>query len=365
MNKIKVFIVDDSAVIRRLLSDALSADPMLEIVGTASNGRIALSKLDSLQPDIVTLDIEMPELDGLATLVELRKTHRKLPVIMFSTLTERGASATLDALARGATDYVTKPANVGSVQAAFESVQSELIPKIKALCSLKVAADSTKPAARVTPPLIKDLQPLKPTCLEAVVIGSSTGGPNALSTILPAFPADFPVPVLVVQHMPPVFTTHLASRLNDQCSLEVREAKEGDVVAPGGIWIAPGNHHMTLARVGTQLRVALNQNVPECSCRPAVDVLFRSAATIFGASALTVVLTGMGQDGTKGATLLRQAGGRIIAQDEATSVVWGMPGSLVREGLAHHVLPLDRIAEEIIKHSLTARKTNPLMKARV
>lgn len=338
MRKIRVLVVDDSIVIRRLLSEALSSDPEIELAGTAPNGRIALAKLPQLNPDLVTLDIEMPELDGLGTLPELRKNFPKLPVIMFSTLTARGAIATLDSLARGATDYVTKPANVGSVGAGIQSVKEQLIPKIKALCSLPTPS---KPATAniVCPPVSKG-----PQRCEVIVIGSSTGGPQALAAVLGALPADLPVPIIVVQHMPPVFTNHLANRLNQECPLEVREAHDGDLVEPGQVLIAPGNLHLQLQRVGAQVRVSTNQLPPENSCRPAVDVLFRSAAEIYGNRALGVILTGMGQDGLRGARELVSQGSSIFAQNEESCVVWGMPRAVVEAGLANRVLPLEKIS---------------------
>lgn len=366
MKKIRVLIVDDSTVIRRILSDSLATDPMIEIAGTAANGKIALAKIAQVNPDIITLDMEMPEMDGLTTLTELRKAYPKLPVIMFSTLTQRGAEATLEALARGANDYVTKPANVGSVTAAIQNVQNELIPKIKMFCGgqprLRTAPVSATSPNRLAATIRKDAVPRsnKPSTIDAVVIGTSTGGPNALAAVLPRIPANFPVPILIVQHMPPIFTTHLAARLDQLSPLRVVEAAEGDSVAPGGAWLAPGNFHMTMRRTGTQVRVSLNQNMPENSCRPAVDVLFRSAAQVFGGNVLAVVMTGMGQDGQRGSEVIRDAGGRVIAQDEATSVVWGMPGSVAQAGLAEQLLPLNRIADEIIKLTQSGRAQRSL-----
>ncbi len=360
MRKIKVLIVDDSTVIRRLLSDALTADPAIEIAGIAANGKIAIAKIPQVNPDVITLDMEMPEMDGLTTLVELRKLYPKLPVIMFSTLTQRGAESTLEALANGANDYVTKPANVGSVNAAIQSVQSELIPKIKQFCNWTDTLRSN--SAKLTS-LINSPAGFKPSRVDLVVIGASTGGPNALSTVLPAIPANFPVPILVVQHMPPVFTKHLADRLHQQSSLHVHEGAEGDLLEPGGAWIAPGNFHMTLRRYGTQLKVVLNQQPPENSCRPAVDVLFRSASEIFGANVLSVVLTGMGQDGMRGCGIVRDAGGRVLVQDEATSVVWGMPGSVANAGYAHKIVPLTSIAEEIMIQTHACRNAPSYAKA--
>ncbi len=356
MRKIRVLVVDDSTVIRRLLSDSLTSDPQIEVCGVAANGKIALAKIPQMNTDILTLDMEMPEMDGIATLVEVRKLYPKLPVIMFSTLTQRGAEATMDALAKGANDYVTKPANVGSVGAAMQSVRDELIPRIKAFCPW------TTPVHIL--PVRK--QPCKTNLtatatskrIDAVVIGSSTGGPNALQSLLTEFPADFPVPILIVQHMPPIFTKHFSDRLNQLCALTVTEASHGDTIGSGGVWIAPGDHHMQLARIGTNLRVSLDQGTPENSCRPAVDVLFRSAAAAFGGNLLSVVLTGMGQDGTRGCQTVHDAGGSIIVQDQDTSIVWGMPGSVANAGLADKILPLQRIAAEInsrVAHGRTIR----------
>jgi two-component system chemotaxis response regulator CheB len=341
MQKIRVMVVDDSVVIRKLLSDILAQDPEIELAATAPNGRIALAKLPQVTPDLVTLDIEMPELDGLGTLPELRKSYPKLPVIMFSTLTERGALSTLDALARGASDYVTKPANVGSVAAAIASVKQQLIPKIKALCPQRSSTPLMN-AAQVKRPTIVRTHNV-PQQTDVLVIGSSTGGPQALTAVLEKLPADFPVPVAIVQHMPPVFTQHLATRLNQLCPLQVREAAGGETLEPGQVFIAPGNFHMELRRQGTAVKTVLHQGPPENSCRPAVDVLFRSAAETYGPHALGLVLTGMGRDGLRGAEHLVAAGGTVLAQDEATSVVWGMPRAVHEAGLAHRTLPLSSI----------------------
>ena len=365
MRKIRVLIVDDSTVIRRLLTNALTTDPAIEIAGVAANGKIALAKIPQVAPDIITLDMEMPEMDGLTTLVEIRKLYPKLPVIMFSTLTQSGAEATMEALTKGANDYATKPSNVGSVTAAIETVVKELVPKIKQFCnwnsksltSSSARSEVRSPSGR-TATLSKPLLPIKPSRVEIVVIGVSTGGPNALTTMLPKLPENFPVPILIVQHMPPVFTKHLADRLNQLCKLHVHEAVDGELLLAGGAWLAPGNFHMTLRRQGPQLKASLNQEQPENSCRPAVDVLFRSAAELFGANVLAVVMTGMGQDGQRGCDAIRQAGGRVIVQDEATSVVWGMPGAVANAGLAQKILPLSKIADEILLQTQSSRAVN-------
>jgi len=356
MRKIRVLVVDDSVVIRRLLTDILSQDPEIELAGTAPNGRIALAKLPQLNPDIVTLDIEMPVLDGLGTLPELRKAYPKLPVIMFSTLTERGALTTLDALALGATDYVTKPANVGSVAAGIQSVKDQLIPKIKALCPGVQPPSSSRPVRLATPSTRVWPANQSPQRCDVLVIGSSTGGPQALTAVLEKLPASFPVPVVVVQHMPPVFTHHLATRLNQQCALTVCEASGGETLQPGQVLIAPGNFHLELRRQGIVVKTVLHQHSPENSCRPAVDVLFRSAAEVFGPNCLAVVLTGMGQDGMRGAERVVHAGGTVIAQDEASSVVWGMPRAVTEAGLARHVLPLTSIPNELIRQAAVGRR---------
>ncbi|HBE68696.1 MAG TPA: chemotaxis response regulator protein-glutamate methylesterase [Planctomycetaceae bacterium] len=353
--KIKVMIVDDSMVIRRILAETLVDDAAIEVVGKAANGKICLNKIESIDPDIVTLDMEMPEMDGLETLTELRKRYPKLPIIMFSTLTQQGAEATLDALHRGASDYVTKPANVGSVTAAMESVRNELIPKIKAFCP-HLVAPVVKPAAPTTKtaPACAKAPGDKPNRVDIVSIGVSTGGPNALATVIPKLPADFPVPIVIVQHMPPIFTKHLADRLNRASNIEVREAQDGDEIQPGLALIAPGDYHMTLRREDTSVRMVLDQNAPENSCRPAVDPLFRCVASMYANNTLAVVLTGMGKDGERGCEPIRASGGHVIAQDEESSVVWGMPGAVTRAGLADQVLPLDKIAEELIFRTTSA-----------
>lgn len=355
MKKIRVLIVDDSVVIRRLLSDILGQEPDIEVAGTAPNGRIALAKLPQINPDLVTLDVEMPELDGLETLRELRKTYPKLPVIMFSTLTARGAAETLDALASGASDYVAKPANVGSVAAGIQSVREQLLPKIQALCAPHPAAPVLRSVVSGVARPLQRTPVAGPRRFDAAVIGSSTGGPQALGKILTALPADFPVPIVVVQHMPPVFTHHLAVRLNQECALAVCEAAGDETLQPGRVLIAPGNFHLEIRRQGLAIKTGVQQGPPENSCRPAVDVLFRSAAEVYGTGCLAVVLTGMGQDGLRGAQHVVQAGGKVIAQDESTSVVWGMPRAVAEAGLAAEVVPLSTIPSLLMRHVAVGR----------
>jgi two-component system chemotaxis response regulator CheB len=364
MQKIRVLIVDDSVVVRRILSDALSTDPELDI-STAANGRIALAKITQVNPDILTMDVEMPELDGIATLKELRKTHANLPVIMFSTLTERGAVATLDALAAGANDYVTKPANVGSVAIAISRVKDELIPKIKALCGrhTPVFVPVAPSRAEPLPPRPVAAAPQTAGPIEIVTIGVSTGGPNALSAMMPQLPADIGVPIVIVQHMPPIFTKLLATRLDEQCQIDVAEGASGMPLRPGQAIIAAGGLHMVVERQAGRVCVATNMNPPENSCRPAVDVLFRSVAAAYGPRVLAVVLTGMGNDGLRGCELVRDVGGQVIVQDEKTSVVWGMPGCVAAAQLAHKILPLPEIAGEITCRVAASRGRTPVAKA--
>src|SRR5580692_4930101 len=254
MTPVRILVVDDSVVIRKVLSDALSADPVLEVVGVASDGRIAMAKIPLLKPDLVTLDIEMPVMDGLETLAAVRKLYPKLPVIMFSTLTEHGAAATLDALSLGASDYATKPSNTGSPALAIERIRAELIPKIKALCGIAPLKVMPPPGSR---PTLKVREKFKPR-IEIVAIGTSTGGPNALAEVLPRIPNDFPVPIVVVQHMPPIFTRLLAERLAGRSAIPVEEGRTGVVLSPGRAWIAPGNFHMTV-RAGLKWSLGLNQ----------------------------------------------------------------------------------------------------------
>ncbi len=356
--RIRVLVVDDSVVVRRLVSDVLAADPAIEVVGTAANGKVALAKIDQVNPDLITLDIEMPVMDGLQTLRELRKGHPTLPVVMFSTLTERGASATLDALELGASDYVTKPANVGSVQASMEAVREQLVPRIRSLCRHVPGVAGVAPAApavaaaapRATTPVVAPGAP-RSSRIDVVAIGASTGGPDALSTVLAALPGDLPVPVVIVQHMPPVFTRQFADRLDGKVALRVAEATPGMAVRPGHVVVAPGDYHLRFrgdARTG-QVVVALDQGTPENYCRPAVDVMMRSVVDTWRGNVLAVVLTGMGSDGARGCADVVAAGGSVLVQDEASSVVWGMPGAVVAAGLAPTVLPLHQVGPAIVE----------------
>ena len=366
MRKARILVVDDAVVVRRMLTRVLSSDPAFEVVGTAANGRIALSRIPQVNPDIVILDVEMPEMDGLETLAAIRKTHPKMPVIMYSTLTQRGAAATLDALAMGANDYLTKPSNIGGANQAIASIREVLTPKIKFFCAGFMGVQSvhlTTPSGLLFHKRPVQQVPRTNSRLDIVAIGVSTGGPNALAELLPMFPADFPVPVVIVQHMPPIFTKLLAERLSARAYLRVEEAVPGSLLQPGVAWVAPGNFHMVVENNGAGPRIGTHQGPPENSCRPAVDVLFRSAAEVYGPATLGVVMTGMGQDGLRGSEYIREAGGQVLAQDEATSVVWGMPGSVAQAGLADRILPLSQLGREIVQRAKQSRARDPWVTA--
>ena len=348
-NRIRVLVVDDSVVIRRLVTHALEEEPTLEVVGFASNGSLALARIPQLNPDVITLDIEMPEMDGLEMLRQLRQQYPNIRVVMFSTLTERGAAMTLQALALGADDYVAKVANAGSLDRSMARLREELVPKIKQFFLLPGSAPPVVQPPAPAPSAGKPPAPATAQKRKVLAIGVSTGGPNALSALIPQFPADFPLPILIVQHMPPLFTRLLADRLQAITTLQVEEAAEGSPITAGKVLIAPGDYHMLVRNGGAHSVVALDQSPPENSCRPAVDVLFRSVAEVYGGAAVSAILTGMGQDGLRGVEALKAKGAFVIAQDEASSVVWGMPGAVVGAGLADCVSPLATIVPEILK----------------
>jgi two-component system chemotaxis response regulator CheB len=366
MASIRILVVDDSVVIRQMVSQILAEDPEFAVAGVAGDGKIALARIEQLSPDLVTLDVEMPVMNGLETLAEIRKRHPKLPVIMFSTLTERGAGATVEALSLGASDYVTKPSNTMSQDEARQRIRAELNPKIKALCR---APGASPPPLRAATPRITGSHLLEmprtthgtakrsgKRKIEIVAIGTSTGGPNALGVVVPEFPKDFPVPVVIVQHMPPIFTRMLAERLASRSAIVVREGIQDAPLEPGVAWIAPGDYHMTVKRSPAGLLcLDLNRDAQVNSCRPAVDVLFRSVAETCTSNVLAVVMTGMGSDGVRGAERIRSGGGEVIVQDEKTSVVWGMPGFTFNEGYADAVYPLDQLQVEITRRVLASR----------
>ncbi len=340
MSGIRVLVVDDSVVVRHLLTDALAADPDIDVVGVAADGRVALAKVAQLAPDLITMDLEMPQMDGIAAVRELRRTGYRRPVIMFSSLTERGAAATLDALAAGATDYVTKPSAPASMQAAIAQVVADLVPRIKALVPGHRSAPGGPDRSAAA-----GVRPVPPRPVRAVVLGTSTGGPEALSRVLSGLTAPLPVPMLVVQHMPALFTRQLAARLDRLGPCTVVEAEADQELRAGLVLIAPGDRHLQVGRGGS--RAVVTCGPPVNFCRPSADVLFRSAVRAFGPDLLAVVLTGMGADGRDGCAEVVAAGGTVVAQDQESSVVWGMPGAVVAAGLAHHVVPLGDVAGTI------------------
>ncbi|MCD6362613.1 MAG: chemotaxis response regulator protein-glutamate methylesterase [Synergistetes bacterium] len=345
MRKIRVLVVDDSALMRRVISDMLNENPEIEVIGTARDGYDAIRKIMELKPDVVTLDLEMPRLDGLNTLGYIM-SETPLPVIMLSSYTREGAEATLKALDYGAFDFVPKPS--GPISLDIRKIKEELIKKIKAayradLSRLKfLLPRKEKKVKRVEKPA--------PTEVGVVVaIGSSTGGPRALQEVIPKLPSDIRASILVVQHMPPGFTKSLAERLESLSSISVKEAVEGDLLREGLALIAPGDYHMIVSRSRYEVKIRLNQDPPVWGVRPSVDVMMLSVAEIFRGKTVGVILTGMGRDGARGMKKIKEYGGITIAEDKSTCVVFGMPKVAIDEGAADIVVPVDRIAEEIVK----------------
>ena len=356
--KLRALVVDDAAVMRRLVTEVLRRDPMIEVAGTAADGREALAQVEKLRPDFVTLDLEMPEMDGLETLRALRRSHPRLPVIMFSLATRRGALATLDALAGGASDYVTKPSASTGLEESLDRLERELLPKIHVHWR-RAAAPGPAPAAMAAPGTGLPLRRRETGVATAIAgasrapgllcIATSTGGPNALVELFSHIREPLAVPVLVVQHMPPMFTTLLAERLDHgPGAVRWSEARHGETLRAGHAYLAPGGLHLAVAAgPGGLLLARLLETEPENSCRPSADVLFRSVAAL-ATPALAVVMTGMGEDGLRGCELLAARGDTILVQDQAGSVVWGMPGAVARAGLASAELSLAALAEEIV-----------------
>ncbi|MEM9202239.1 MAG: chemotaxis response regulator protein-glutamate methylesterase [Actinomycetota bacterium] len=347
MPNIRVLVCDDSVVVRRIVAEMIDRDPELEVVGTARDGADALRQVQALNPDIMTLDIEMPVMDGLETLRNLRTVAPRLPVVMFSTLTTQGSSAALDALSLGAKDYVGKPSNVGRTKDVASQLEEELIPKLKALVPGRLQpAGLAQPAARPQARAEGGFGD-RSGRIDALLIASSTGGPVALEDLFRAIKQPLPVPTLIVQHIPPVFSEMLAERLDKVGPTHFHHAEPGMPVQAGHAYLAPGGLHMTIERQGANLVIGTNEGPKVNHCRPAADVLFESAEPIFGGNALCVVLTGMGNDGAEGCRRLTAKGASVIAQDEPTSVVWGMPRAVTEAGLANEVLPLPDIAGRI------------------
>lgn len=362
LETIRVLVVDDTVTYRKVLSDLLSSIPGVELAGTAANGRIALQKIEQLRPDLVTLDLEMPEMNGLELLRHLKAAKSPVGVIMLSAFTTQGAEETIAALSMGAFDFVLKPSGT-SMDASLKALQAELLPKIRGFARtlavrqrLKAPPPSSIPTPAKPAPGPDDV--IRRMCKvasgpagkpEVVAVGISTGGPPALAKMLPDLPPDLAAPVLIVQHMPPKFTKSLADDLNNRCKLTVSEAVDGQTARPGSVLIAPGGKQMKVERAGGSLLVRITDDPPENNCRPSVDYLFRSIALTCGRDSLAVVMTGMGSDGFLGCRLLKRSGAAILTQDEASCVVYGMPKAPAEAGLSDVVAPLSKIASEITR----------------
>jgi two-component system, chemotaxis family, protein-glutamate methylesterase/glutaminase len=362
---LRILAADDSAVMRGILRELFVMSdedrwrdlPRMELCGLARDGVECLEAVRLLRPDVLVLDLEMPRLNGLGVLDRLRRESPDLPVIMCSSYTEHGARSTLDALASGASDYVMKPYAQRDFTAALLALSQQLLPRIAALVQREDSFDKVGQGRVEQRP--RDLQGQSQSLVEVVVIGLSTGGPSALEQLLPQLPADFPVPVLIVQHMPKVFTGALAERLDKCCALHVEQGYDHAPLRPGTVWLAPGGSHMEVAPRSRMMgegdstvrsgRVRLHQQELLNHCRPSVDYLFHSAAQMYGAGALALVMTGMGADGLSGARAVHERGGVVLAQDEATSAVWGMPGRVSEAGIASATLPLSGIAPALRK----------------
>ena len=345
--KIKVLIVDDSAIVRKLLSEALASETDIDVVGTAPDPYVARDKILSLRPDVVTLDIEMPRMDGITFLKKLMKFH-PLPVIIISSLGQASSKIALEALQHGAVDVLAKPGGPYSVG----EMQHDLPHKVRAAAHARLQQVSRgAPSAAGLPPPTDSLHVGNPSAV--IAIGASTGGTEAIREVLMGIPASSPG-IVVVQHIPPVFSTAFANRLNDLCRIQVKEAADGDRLTPGLALVAPGNFHMTLAKRGSEYRVSIQDGPRVCYQRPAVDVLFESVAAAAGRDAIGALLTGMGADGAQGMLKMQRAGAKTIAQDEASCVVFGMPREAIRLGAADRVLPLNRIASELMAWSAVA-----------
>lgn len=338
-NPIRVLVVDDSALMRKLLAKMLSVAKDIEVVGTAMDGSFALKKVVDLKPDVVTLDLDMPNVDGLTALKRIVKHHR-LPVVLVSAHTQEGASVTINALAAGAVDFVTKPRRV--LSATLETIGAELIEKIRVAVGVKVNRFQSRPYRPRTDRSQRVASPPNGAC-RVIVVGASTGGPHALSYLLPQIRTDFPAAILIVQHMPEGFTSMFAKHLADLSSIPVHEAADGEPIVPGQAAVAPSGQHLKVRHIGSTPTVVLSKSSPVQGMRPSADVLFQSVADVFGSRATGLILTGMGEDGANGMTAIRSAGGHTIAQDRESSVVFGMPKAAIDRKSVQRVLPLSEI----------------------
>lgn len=349
---LRLLVIDDSALYRQLVRNILREIPGVEVVGTAKSGEEALTLIDELHPDVVTLDVQMPVMNGIEVLRLLKKSRSRTRAIMLSSLTANGAQITTDALLEGAFDFIHKPSSADAA-ANRQTLLSELTEKINAFRLTPVFRRAQAIASAVSAPRTPHVAMPRATSgsdgaatrSEAVVIATSTGGPVALSEVLPALPGDFPAPILIVQHMPPQYTQSLANRLNERSEMEVVEGAEGMTVAPGFAYIAPGGKHMRVERRAGRTVLSITNDPPENSCRPAADYLFRSAAEVYGPKLTAVVMTGMGRDGTEGCRAIKQRGGHVIAQDSEGCAVFGMPKAVSDAQLADETLPLTLIAD--------------------
>jgi two-component system chemotaxis response regulator CheB len=346
---IRVMVVDDSPLVRKIASDILRSDPQIDVVATAANAEFALSKLEREAPDVITMDIEMPGIGGLEAIRQII-ARRPTPIIVLSAHAKRGAEMTIQALEAGAVDFVLKPS--ASLSGGLDAVARELIEKVKEASEIKVQptvaaperpAESPAPA----PAPVPRVEPASTIVHQLVAIGTSTGGPVALKTVLMGLPENFPLPIVVVQHMPPVFTRAFADRLNSICDLRVKEAEEGDEIVPGRVLIAPGDYHMVVLRSPPHPRVSLNQRELVSGHRPSVDVLMHSVAREYGARAIGVIMTGMGRDGADGIGQLHRGGGLVLAQDQDSSVIFGMNREVILNGDADEVVPVEGIARRL------------------
>lgn len=354
---IQAMVVDDSAIVRGLISRMLNSDPDITVVASVANGEMAISSLKRTPVDVVILDIEMPVMDGLTALPLLLEIDKDLKVLMASTLTNRNADISIRALTMGAADYVPKPTSSREIGGKGD-FQRELLEKVKTLGDarrkragrVKVEATTGKTPFKSAMPSSSDIKLRAPgrTRPSVLAIGSSTGGPQALFKVLGGLPKDFQLPIVITQHMPPTFTSILSEHIEKASKRPCNEGKDGTVIAPGSIYIAPGDYHMTVEKDGANKVLRLNQGPKENFCRPAVDPMLRSMSQAYGPNILTVILTGMGSDGTKGGQTIVDNGGTLIAQDEESSVVWGMPGSVATAGLCSVVVPIDDIASKIV-----------------
>jgi two-component system, chemotaxis family, protein-glutamate methylesterase/glutaminase len=343
---IRVLVVDDSALMRKLIPQLLERDNSIHVVGTAMDGAFALKKIEELKPDAITLDLEMPRMDGIETLRQIMR-QQQVPVVVVSAHTHEGASTTFKALHMGAFDFVAKPENV--LAEGMSEIATELIAKIKAAVNSPFLRRSVLSAGRLSQPKPKRPNVLGPAS-KIVAIGISTGGPNALEYMLSHLPADFPAAILVVQHMPAGFTETFARRLNDSCAMDVKEAQSGDLLSAGRVLICPGDRHMRVRRMPLGDVVVLSDDDKVNGHRPSVDVLFRSVAPEFGADAVGLLMTGMGEDGAEGLGVMKASGALTLAQDEASSIVFGMPRAAIERGYANRVVSLEALANTLIVH---------------